>query len=373
MRILHFVATLNAGGAETALARLCTSLGSDFSCTVVTLIDAGIIRERLTRGGIRVETLGIRGRVPGPGALRHLRQLTVALQPDVIHGWMPHGNLVAMAASMARAGTPVVWGIRQALYDLGYERTLTRALIRAGAVLSGRTARCIYNSTVAAEHHESLGYRRDRRAVIPNGFDTGQFAPNARAGAAARRELGIPEPAPIVLMLARAHPVKDHPTLLRAAAQVIAAAPETVFVLAGAGTERGSAVDRLAQSLGVSASIRLLGERQDTAQLAASADIGVLSSYTESFPNAVGELMASGVPCVTTAVGDAPALVGQSGRVVAPRDPGALAAALLDVIRMPAPVRAALGMRARRRIEEHYSLRAMAEAHAAIYRGVLGR
>ena len=371
LRVLHVVTALNAGGAETALGRLCTGLDPTvFESIIVTLADAGALRDQLRESGVRIETLGMRGRLPGLRSLWRLRALAAAIEPDVIHGWMPHGNMAALAASVTRPGTPVIWGIRQALYDLKHEPFLTRALIRAGAVLSSRTARCVYNSHVAMEHHERLGYRHERAAIIPNGFDTVQFAPNAQMRVSVRLELGLAHDAPIVLMLARVHPMKDHDTFLRAAAAVLAQAPATTFVLAGAGTGRGSALERTAQGHGLSRAIRMLGEREDTCRLAAAADIGVLSSYTESLPNALGELMASGVPCVATDVGDARRLVGETGRVVPVRAPEALAAAMLELLTMPLQERRGLGVRARQRIEEHYSLRTMVDAHATIYRSV---
>lgn len=372
LRVLHVITSLNAGGAETTLTRLVEALdGRDFTSAVVSLMDQGALRAALRDAGIRTETLAMRSRLPGPAIAARLRDIAVEFRPDVVHGWMTQGNMAALGASSLGNGAPVVWGIRQSLYDMRYEPWLTRILIRAGALLSSRTASVVYNSATAARHHERIGYRADRTLVVPNGFDTKRFRPDPAAAASVRAELNIPPGTPIVLMLARAHPMKDHALLIRAVSRVIGEAGIAVeFVLAGAGVDQDSPIGQIVRNEGLAPVVHLLGARRDTERLAAAADIGVLSSYTESFPNALGEIMAAGAPCVTTDVGAAAQLVGDTGIVVPPRDTDALAAALTKLVSLDAVERRALGTRARERIEQHYSLMAMVGAYADLYRRV---
>ena len=125
--------------------------------------------------------------------------------------------------------------------------------------------------------------------------------------------------------------------------------------------------------MGVRGNVRLLGPRTDIPAIAAALDVGVLSSaYGEGFPNVVGEAMACGVPCVVTDTGDSAAVVGDSGVVVPPRDPRALAGGVLRLLGLPAAERAALGAVARRRIEEQYSLGAVAARYQTLYRDLVG-
>src|SRR5262249_4692931 len=111
----------------------------------------------------------------------------------------------------------------------------------------------------------------------------------------------------------------------------------------------------------------LLGTRRDMEKICAALDIAVSSSFTESFPNAIGEAMACGVPCVVTNVGDAPRLVGETGVVVPPRDPEALASGMNRLLDLSSMDREALGARARRWIISHYSLDSVASAFASLY------
>ena len=373
IRVLHVITGLHTGGAETMLCKLVTGNGADgIGHAVLSLGVPGPVGARMVEAGIRVHTLGMRGLMPLPTHVARLRRITAAERPHVIHGWMPHGNLAASSASLGRA-VPVIWGIRQSLYDLAYERPTTRLVIRLAARWSRHPARIVYNSHSGAEHHEALGYDRSRTLVIPNGFDTDAFTPSAEHRRAVRAELGISEDAIVIGMVARYDPMKDHGNLLQAAARLARERPDVHYVLAGRGVDETNAVlvDGRAGA-GLSARMHLLGERADTARLFAACDVAVLTSYTEGFPNVLGEAMACGTPCVSTAVGEASWIVGETGRVVPPRDPDALADGMRWILALGAEQRRALGAAARRRIQSTYGLAAVRGQYARLYREIAG-
>jgi glycosyltransferase involved in cell wall biosynthesis len=150
----------------------------------------------------------------------------------------------------------------------------------------------------------------------------------------------------------------------RAAAQVVADCGETVFVLAGRGTEGlESAVDKH----GLSGRVRLLGERPDAPRLFNAFDVAVCSSYSEAFPNVVGEAMACGTPCVATDVGDTRTLLGDTGALVPARDAPALAEAIVGLLKMDGARREALGRNERQRIIQHYSIDSVAQRYQRLY------
>ena len=372
IRVLHVITGLATGGAEMMLWKL-VSGGADsrIDHAVLALGVPGPVGERVTRAGVPVHSLEMRGRVPFPRHVARLRRIVAAEAPDLLHGWMPHGNLAAWVASLGR-GVPVIWGIRQSLYDLAYERWTTRGLIRLAARLSRRPARIVYNSHPGAEHHEALGYDPVRTAVIPNGFDTDAFAPSVEHRCRVRAELGIPDDAIVIGMIARYDPMKDHRNLLEAAALLTGAGPVSHYVLAGRGVdEANAALVRARATAGLEGRMHLLGERADTARLFAAVDVAVLASYSEGFPNVLGEAMACGTPCVSTAVGEAPWIVGDTGRLVPPRDPAALAEGIRSLITLDPAQRRALGAAARHRIESRYGLAAVRAQYARLYQDVL--
>jgi glycosyltransferase involved in cell wall biosynthesis len=116
----------------------------------------------------------------------------------------------------------------------------------------------------------------------------------------------------------------------------------------------------------------LLGERPDVPRITASLDVATLSSaYGEGFPNVLGEAMASEVPCVATDVGDSAHIVGDTGRIVPPRNPDAIANAWVDLLSMGDAGLRTLGQNARRRILENFTIPRVARAYEAAYRSVL--
>lgn len=117
--------------------------------------------------------------------------------------------------------------------------------------------------------------------------------------------------------------------------------------------------------------MHLLGKRQDIPRLTAALDIASSSSFGEGFPNVIGEAMACAVPCVVTDVGDSALIVGETGKVVPPRNPAALAAAWKGMIEDGREVRKRLGKAARERIEQNFRIEDIAARYEKLYREVV--
>ncbi len=372
-RVLHLISGLAMGGAENALLKL---LGGAEEMRqgagVVSLRDRGALGSLIEGLGVPVQAAGIMASVPTPAAALRVRRMVSEFEPELIHGWMYHANLAAVfAASPLRPRPPVLWNVQHSVYSLRNEKLFTAAVIALCARVSRRAAGIIYNSRTAAAQHERLGYAVDRTIVIPNGFDTERFRPSAAVGAEVRAELGIGMGMPVVGMIGRFHPMKDHANFLRAGALLQAMVPGVHLVLAGPGvTRENQELTALMQRLQLGAGMSLLGERRDPERLLPAFDVLCLPSSSEGSPNVVGEAMAAGVPCVVTDVGDSAWLVGETGRVVPPRDPEALAAALAAVLELPAAARRDMGMRARDRVVQEFSLPTIAKQYADLQRGL---
>lgn len=373
-RILHVITTLRTGGAETMLLKLLSARSQDWSPAVVSLEDRGTLGERIEQLGIPVHALGLKGGLPNPLRALSILPLVWRLRPQVIQGWMYHGNLVASVAQSALSGpVPVVWNVRMRLDTLGAESRLTATTIRLGALFSRGPVAIIYNSRAAAAQHEAIGYYAAHRTLIPNGFDCRVFRPDERAREEVRARLGMAREAVLVGLIARFHPVKDHANFLQAASRVAQAHPEARFLLAGTGvTGEQPALQKLVAEHGLQDRVFLLGERSDVPRLTAALDIACSSSWNEGFSNTVGEAMACGVPCVATGIGDTNAeLIADTGLVLPPRDPGALAQAILRLIDAGAERRQQLGRAARQRIESEFSLPSIARRYEDLYKAHL--
>lgn len=373
MRICHVITGLGTGGAQAALYRLVQTLREpDFEHVVVALGAEGSM-SAMFAGSAELHHLGMQ---PGrllPHEVLRLRRMLRAGRYEVIQSWMYHANLMAAMAGWGDIA-PVVWNIRHSLHALSHEKRATRWVIRAGARLSRRPARIVFNAAVSRAQHVAFGYDDARSVVIPNGFDTAEFAPRPAERARVRAELGIPADALVVGLVARVHPMKDHATFLHAAKRLGETHPHSIFVLVGEGAddanrELGALIDRL----DLRDRVRLCGRRSDIAAIDNALDIAASSSaWGEAFPNATAEAMACGVPCVVTDVGDAPAIVDNTGAVVPPRDPVALGNALATLARLGVDARRALGQRARARVIKHYAIDAGARRYADLYRDITG-
>lgn len=371
MRLLHIITGLSIGGAERALYNiLAAGLGKQNETAVISLQDAGKIGPRIQELGVPIYALHMRRGIPTPGSFMRLRRIVRELRPDIIQGWMYHGNLAAsVAARLSESGRPVVaWNIRQTLYDLKSEKSLTRQVIRANRALSGRAAAIIYNSHLSRHQHEAFGFAGSRGIVIPNGFDLTRLRPDSDRGAALRRELGLSEGVLVIGHVARFHPMKDHASFLRAAKRVACENSFVRFLLVGREVSLGNPALAGIVPPDLLERFVFLGERSDVHRLMQAMDLLATSSaWGEGFPNVLGEAMACGVPCVTTDVGDSADIVGDSGIVVPASDSGALANGLLEILNKSHEERRALGQRARARIEANYAVSRIVSQYAETY------
>lgn len=368
-RLLHVITGLGAGGAERILHTLLEGgLADAAENHVVSLSDEGVYGLPIASLGVSVRTLGLRAGRPTLTAVRDLRRIARAIRPDIVQGWMYHGNIAAtMATAFAPTAPALAWNIRHALYADQPDTRGTRLVIGAGRAVSHRPARIVYNSHQAREQHEAAGYAARRSQVIPNGFDTASWRPDAHARRILHARLGLGEGHRLIGYVGRHHPLKDIPTLLRALAPLMEADRGLHCVLVGRGiTSDAADLAPLIAALPAGRT-HLLGQQDDVAATMAGFDVLCLSSVSEASPNVIGEAMALAVPCVATDVGECRAMIGETGRVVAPADPAALSAALADLLGLPEVERRALGAAARARIAERFGLGGMVESYLALY------
>jgi glycosyltransferase involved in cell wall biosynthesis len=365
-KIVYVTTVLRTGGAEAMLTRLVTAqpaVGDEI--TVVALLPAEAYVERLRAAGVTVIELNFKS--PGGlmfGLLR-IARLIAGSRPDIVQGWMYHGDiaaLIALTLSGRRRRTQLIWSIRCSDMDLRHYRLGLRLVVKACTMLSRWPNLITANSTAGLKSHLRLGYRPRRAEVVLNGIDTDEFRPAAGARAAVRRELGLADDAIVLAHVARVDPMKDHGSFLAAMAKL----PELRALLIGAGTEYLPAADNIIR----------LGRRSDVARLISAADIVVSSSrFGEGFSNALAEGMACGLTAIATDVGDAKLIVGDTGHVVPVEDPAALAAAIRalaqDLAQETAAARAARAAKTRARIVDNFTMGRAIERYAELY-GSLG-
>nr|WP_026304690.1 glycosyltransferase [Kaistia granuli] len=343
--IMHVITNYTAkAGAEAMLSRLLRV--SMEPALVVSLIDISDSNRWLEGGSIRYVPLQLQSVAGAVPAIVRLSQLIAKERPRVVLCWMYHAMIAGvLAARLSGHRVPVFWNVRQSLDDPSALSWNTRQAVRLARRLSRLPDGIIFNSARAMEHHRNFGFRNDNMEVIPNGFEPVAVQPACRK----------PE---VFGIAARLHRQKDHGTFFRAAAMVHQRHPATRFLAVGAGLRDDNEMVRsmMAESGLPDSAIMLRGEVADMDAFYRSIDVLVLSSRTEGFPNVVAEAMSYGRPVVTTDVGEAAAVVGDTGLVVPPGNPNALAEGMCRMLDIDFPGYVDLSTAARRRVDENYSL-----------------
>jgi len=373
LTVVHIISGLAVGGAEMMLYKLVSATDRQlYRPVVISLISGGELQGQIEAEDVPVYSLGMQRGLSSIGALSKLRRFISELQPDIIQGWMYHGNLAAIIARTIAPGRPfLVWSIRQSLYDLRYEKLLTRQVIRLNRFFSLAPDSVLYNSHLSKRQHEDFGFSKEKSKVIFNGFDLEKFSFSPGETKDVCSSLAIPSNAVCIGHVGRHHFMKDHPVFLVAAREIAGRYPNTYFLLSGKDVvpENKELVTLVPEQL--RSRFFFLGERKDIPAIMQSLDIFVSSSLAEGFPNVLGEAMAVGVPCVATDVGDSSVVVGPAGMIVKSRNKDALVEAMDHLFSLPEEERQYLGRKGRLRIEQHFSIKAIAAQYSELYQQLM--
>jgi len=350
------------------LARLVRSFDRGrLDSAVISLGTLGPVANPIQRAGVPVHALDMTSGKIDVVAWWRLARLLRQLQPDIIQTWLYHADFAGLLGRVVTRASPLVWNIRGAELDPRDHPRSLPFLLRLLAMASRVPSAVICNSLAGQRAHERLGYTPRRWCIIPNGFDTIAFRPDAEAGRRVRRELGLADDARLVGLLARFHPMKDHATFLRAAKLVAARTSDVHFLAAGRGVDDNETVRRLARELRLESNLHLMPEQGDSAAFLAALDVTVSSSYGEGFRKVVAEAMACGTPCVVTDVGESATIVGKTGVVVPPREPEALAKGIVQLLDLDRASLESLGRAARERIVSEFSIERAVARYEALY------
>jgi glycosyltransferase involved in cell wall biosynthesis len=377
INILHLTASFGlSGGAETNLLRLvCNMDRSRFRNTVVTMTDLrpqrvpGLLQSRLAEAEVPFYSLGMRRGVPSPLAAARFFCIVRKIRPHILQTWMYHADLLGLLVGKLAGVSAIAWNIRCSAMDMAHYRRMSTVVLRALVPLSRFPQAVLANSQRGIQVHKEFGYTPRRWLYIPNSLDLDEFRPDRCAKVQVRCELGLGQDTGLIGLIARFHPMKDHANFIAAASMLSAEDPSLHFVLAGLGVNSNDGeVWRLVESTGLQHRFHLLGERHDVGRITAALDIACSSSaYGEGSSNAVAEAMACGVPCVVTDVGDSAFIVQNTGKIVPPKDTLALAQACRELLSLSPRKRRELGLTARARVEECFSLRAVVDSYQGLY------
>ncbi len=355
VRVCYVTTSLQVGGAERVLYDLATRLDRRrFEPSVIALQPMGPIGEALQIAEVPVEALGIRS--PRQALLlARLAPLIRRTRPHIVHTHLFHANVVGRLAARI-AGVPRVVS---SVHIMERERAWHPWL---EAVTSPLVDVEVCVGASVREFMADAGVPEGKLAVIENGVD---LAGVDRAPATPRDEVPVPDGVPFLLTVARLHAQKGLDVLLQAAS-LLRKRPFR-WVVAGEGRERDALLSE-ARRLHVDDVVRLPGFRADAIGLMKACDVFVLPSRWEGLPIVLLEAMAAGRPVIATRVGGNTDLVvdGETGLLVPPEDPAALAAAIERLLADPA-LSARIAARGQAMVRERYSVERMVRSHEELY------
>jgi|TARA_R100001143_G_C3360873_1_gene135503 glycosyltransferase involved in cell wall biosynthesis len=374
MNITHVIIGLNIGGAELMLARLIETqrrTAPRLRHRVISLTSLGEIGQQLQAQGIEVTALGMSSAIRGPATLWQLTRLLRQERPDMVQTWMYHADLIGGIAAWMAGIRAIIWGIRTTDITKGGSR-VTRAIRWLCARLSRHIPmRIVCAADVSLRKHSDVGYDSARMLVIPNGIAIERMTATPEAVVALRREYGLTPSNRVVGMVGRFNTVKGQEDFVASTRRIASACPEARFMMVGLGCDLQNPQFKVLITQSAAADrFVLMGKRTDVPVCLAAMDVFVLPSRTEGFPNVLAEAMAMARPCVATDVGDARKVLGDSGFVVPPEKPDALANAVLAMLNASDEMRAAYGASAQHRVETEYTMVRSAQGFEALYDSV---
>ena len=361
--LMLVVTWLARAGAEIQVKDLaCEHARRGARVMVVSLREPEALVPELTAAGVEVVSLGMSKGVADPRGVPRLARQVRRFRPDIVHSHMVHANLlsrvtrlfchmpvlVCTAHNVDEGGRRREWMYRLTDHLADVTTNVSQAgvdrYVRVGAVPAGRIL------------------------LMPNGVDTHAFAASQEQRVAMRTSLGLGREF-VFLSLVRLEIVKGVDTLLLAMERVVQDCPDVILLIAGEGSQRLPLECMLAQLDLCRNKVVFLGLRKDTAELMAASDALVLPSRMEGLPMVLLEAASSGLPVVATDVGGSSEAVrdGDTGYLVPPDDPDALARAMVCIATSPGSERSAMGRRGRRLVEEHFSLGRTVDRWEEIY------
>jgi len=356
-KVLHVITNFAAvGGAEMMLSRLIQAQ-PDCQHYVVALMQINETYQTALQQCAAHYALHWNG-LNTLQSIFKLRKIIQDIQPDVIQGWMYHANVLTTLSTMGlKTKPPVFWGIHHSLASPKEESRSTKIALQLSRYLSSFASGIIYCAQSALQQHQAFGFRNSQQHVIPNGIEIERFQFHS-----------FTEHSPLVVGFAgRFHPAKGYPYLVETIARLRGYPVQ--FKIAGRGANLNNPeLAALFEQYQVSLNqVELLDQVEDMPAFYASLDLFLMTSITEGFPNVLVEAMASGVPCITTDVGDAGLIVADTGYVVPARDIEKLREAIIAYLNLPLDDKLQRQNNARSRVEENFTIQAIRQNYLHVW------
>lgn len=344
------------GGAEMMLARLIQQTEHDYQHVIIALMKTSKVYQSTLERCQSHYALGWNG-LNTLSTVSKLRALLKNLQPATVQCWMYHANALTSLSVICLAKKPkVVWGIHHSLASPKDESISTKIALGLSKILSKQPNSIIYCAHSSLQQHQAFGFQNPNSEVIANGVFLDKFQPNS----------ALHQPT-VIGFAGRYHLAKGYPYLFETMG--LLKDENIIFKIAGSGASfKNVDVKALFEQYQLDAEkVHLLDQISNMPAFYQSIDVFLMTSITEGFPNVLVEAMASGLPCISTDVGDAQYIVQDLGAIVPPRNAQALAEAILEYVQKTEAEKHALKLATRERVEQNFSIETVSGQYIQVW------
>lgn len=349
---IHFIAGLNRGGTEVYLLNLLNFIKSSGGKHTVVAISGGDFLSKFTEAGIEVVILG-------KNPFKYLSNKSLPEgDVDILHGWLVHGNILAVLFKVFKyKNSKVIWSLRHRIDKFFKFKGLTQVLLIVSTLLTRLVDQIISNSQKGKEDHINLGYPREKIVVIPNGFRT----------PTSQKQYVNDTAVTSLVTVGRFHYDKGQDVLLKACLALLEKGVDLHCTFVG----RGFNDFKKHLPSQFASKFSFTGEVDNPSLYFEKADLFILPSRTEAFPNALGEAMSYGMYCLASDVGDVRYLIGNDDLVFTPDNALALQRSMDSFIQQSNNEKSRIARSLRARIEDQFQMSSSHEKHLSLYSRLL--
>lgn len=366
-KIVHIISGLQVGGAERSLYNICnSSLNDSFKQYIICLGNRGYYSQKIEEIGLEIYHINF----SSWHFVKSVTKFIIILKkisPDIIQGWMNHGNFTSILALLILNFKPIVyWNIRQSFYKNKNDLFYTKFLFLFNILFSRIPKKIIINSNISKIQLQNFGFNIDSFKFIPNGFDPNYWVRDLSFRELKRENLGIENLDFVIGYVGRYHPMKNIILLLKAFEIISINFSNSKLVIIGHKEDDFNKFEKQIFDKIPNNQIILLNQIYDINKYYSIFDLFTLCSVSEGFPNVLGEAMSCELCCISTNVGEAPALLQDVGFIIPVDDLDALVSKMTNCIENLEMTKN-MGILARNKIVKTYSLQNTVNQYINLY------
>jgi len=366
-KIVHIISGLQVGGAERSLYNICnSSLNDSFKQYIICLGNRGYYSQKIEEIGLEIYHINF----SSWHFVKSVTKFIIILKkisPDIIQGWMNHGNFTSILALLILNFKPIIyWNIRQSFYKNKNDLFYTKFLFLFNILFSRIPKKIIINSNISKIQLQNFGFNIDSFKFIPNGFDPNYWVRDLSFRELKRENLGIENLDFVIGYVGRYHPMKNIILLLKAFEIISINFSNSKLVIIGHKEDDFNKFEKQIFDKIPNNQIILLNQMYDINKYYSIFDLFTLCSVSEGFPNVLGEAMSCELCCISTNVGEAPALLQDVGFIIPVDDLDALVSKMTNCIENLEMTKN-MGILARNKIVKTYSLQNTVNQYINLY------